>query len=1142
MKRNESWRRLTSEPPRLRLLMLLVCVCCVFNSLFANILADKTVTIKSETISVKEALNVVKKQTGINIMYEDATLNNVPLKLKLEKVSLEQALSVICSQAGMRYELVENNYVLILPIDRTSKRKTITGLIRDEQGEPVIGASVVIKGTTFGTIADMDGQFMLSYPEKAGDKLMFSFVGMNTLEENIGNKRVFNVKLRSTVTGLDEVVVTAYGSTKRKDLTGSVARIGQAELQASPMTSNIQGALQGRAAGVNVQISSASPTSPVSVIIRGVSSLSGDGQPLWIIDGVPQYSSSVSGDVSNTLYNLNLNDVESLDVLKDASGTALYGSRAANGVIIVTTKSGAEGMKPTIEVSSRLGWQVINSNGIRNCTADEYRNYSKQAILDEAFRAGGQTYFTKKYIDNDKFLALNTSQWTQDDLKDMFLPNAYFNGNDDYWKMMTQTALTQDYSLSLRGGGKTNSYYASVNYKDQEGIVKGSTSEYFGGRFNFEETIREKLKVGVNMDISTRSANEKDGLIYEIIRMRPDFPAYNEDGTINKIDSYMKNPVLELLDVDKSTSRNLNGGLFLEYNFFPFLKFRTTGNVVYSNVKAETHTRAQYNETTNSGTMSSRNNTTFVWENLLTYYKTIKKHDVQAMLGHSLEKSSYDYMEAIASNFPDDEILTDLGSAAKMNSMKSEFESNAMVSAFARLQYKFNNRYLFTATMRADASSKFGKDSRWGYFPSGALAWIMTEEDFMKPFQPYLTYLKLRSSVGLTGSQNLKNYDFVTLMGSQKYNGLPGVIPSSMGNDLLQWESQRQTDVALDYGFWNDRVRGSVGWYRKYVDNLLYGKPVPTSSSFTTVTQNVGAISNTGIEFDIRADLIKNNNFTWEVNFNIAKNRGKVEKLNGVTKSIGGGTNDTYKLEEGGELGRFYGYVDAGRLYMNNEEIQGLRPINPETGTLMPYRSSRTEIAGDIYLMDLDGDGKITADGDRTYLGSSNPNAFGGFGTTFYWKGLMANLTFTYSIGGKRYWSNEANTFAPNVYNTPNIVNDSWTLAGTQAKYPNISLYGYGENTIFCDRWLHDASYMRLSALNIAYRLPQKWFRSSLVQGIEANFQASNLFTITSYPGMDPQGNFSTNSKTLATLGYGTDNSTYPAARTFNIGFKFTFK
>lgn len=1112
-----------------------------FNSVFVSNITEKTVTIKSEKISVKEALKLVKKQTGVDIIYDDATLKNVNLRLSLEKVPLEKALSVICTQAGVRYEIVENNCVLILPANHNSKNKTITGIVKDELGEPIIGASVMVKGTNYGTIADMDGRFMLSFPEKAGSKLVFSFVGMNSVEENLGNKRVFNVKLKSVDTILDEIVVVGYGTAKAKDLTGSVSRVSLKEIETAPMTANISGMLQGKAAGVNVMISSASPTSPVSVIIRGVSSLSGDGQPLWIIDGVPQYSSGLSGDVSNTLYNLNLNDVQSIDILKDASATAIYGSRAANGVVIVTTKSGAEGMKPTIEFTSRVGWQFIDSNKIRSCNADEYRQFSRQAIIDEAYRAGGQTYFTQKFIDSDKFKQLNTSQWNKSDLEDMFLPNAYFGGNDNYWDMMTQNAMTQDYNISMRGGSKANSYYASFNYKDQDGVVKGSNTQYFGARFNFEGKIREVIKLGFNMDASSRQANMKDDLISSIIDMRPDYPAYNEDGTVNTIDSYITNPVLKLLNINKSASRNFNGSLFLEYNILPYLKFRTTGNISYANIKAETHTRATTENGINSGTARATQNYTYVWDNLLTFYKTMGKHDVQALIGHSVEKNWTDGLSASGSRFPDDEILTDLGSAAVKSGMSTSEDANALVSAFARLQYKYNNRYLLTATYRMDGSSRFGKDSRWGYFPSGALGWIMTEEEFMENLKPHVSYLKLRASIGLTGSQNLGNYDFVTLMGSNVYNRLPGVVPSSMGNSLLQWEAQRQIDLGLDYGFFDDRIRGSVGWYHKYVDNLIYDKPVPTSSSFSSVSQNVGAISNRGFEFDIHADLIKLKDLTWEINLNIATNKGKLEKLNGITKFIGGGANANFKLVEGSELGTFYGYVDAGRFYMNNEEVYGLLPIDPTTGRrASSYRSTRTEIAGDMYVVDLNGDGKITADGDRTYLGNANPDFFGGFGTTLYWKGLMANLTFTYSVGGKRYWSTESGKMAPNVYNAPNFILENWGLAGENAKYPNVSLYGYGENSVFTNRWLHDASYLRLSTLNLSYRLPQKWFRSGIVQGIEATFQATNLFTITPYPGMDPQGNFS--GSNLALYGFGYDYASYPAARTINVGLKFTFK
>ena len=1137
------WGRSASRPPRGRFLMMLLCMCCIFNSAIADITADKIVTIKSENISVKDALNAVKKQTGMNIVYEDATLNNVPLKLKLEKVPFEQALSVICSQAGMRYELVENNYVLILPIDRNSKRKTITGIVRDELGEPVVGASVVVKGTTFGTIADMDGQFMLSFPENAGNKLMFSFIGMNTVEENMGTRRVFNVRLKSSTTNLDEVVVIGYGTAKPRDLTGAMARVSKEDIKSAPMTTNIQGMLQGKAAGVNVMIANASPTSPISVVIRGVSSLSGNGQPLWIIDGVPQYSNDVSGDVSNTLYNLNLNDVESIDVLKDASATAIYGSRAANGVVLVTTKTGAAGSKPTIELTARYGFQSISSNDFRTMDVDQYIMYSKQINIDEAFRNGKLTYFNKRYLDENKFNALNTSQWTKEDLAGMFKENAYYNGHDDYWNMMTQNAAVQEYNLSVRGGSQQSSYYASLNYKDQDGIVKGSNSKLLSARFNFETKVREALKFGINMDASSREATDKDNMISKIIGIRPDYPAYNEDGSINTIDSYTKNPLLELKDKNESQSRNLNASLFLEYNILPCLKFRTTGNIAYTNYKLDKFTRKYYEDGTNSATQNNRQNYVMVWENLLTFYKTMGKHDVQALTGYSMEKNWYDMMEASGSNFPDDDILTDLGSAATRGAMKSGKETNALISAFARIQYKFNNRYLLTATYRADGSSKFGKDNRWGYFPSIAAGWIASEESFMDFLKPALSYLKLRASYGLTGSQNLDNYDFASRFSSSSYNGQPGSSPSSLGNSLLQWESQAQTDIGLDFGFLNDRIRGGFGWYRKYVDNLIYDKPVPTSSAFSEISQNVGAISNTGIEFDIRGELIKTRDLTWEINLNIAHNKGKLEKLNGVTKSIGGTANEYFKLEEGGELGRFYGYVDAGRLFLNEEELWATKPIDPATGKVTNYRATTPEGAGDIYVMDLNGDGKITADGDRQYLGSSNPDFFGGFGTSFYWKGLMANFTFTYSVGGKRLWQQELKTCnGLNVYNAPTFVLDSWSVKGEDATYPFASHYGWGNNGVFTNRWLHNASYLRLSAINLSYRLPEKWFKNVLVKGIEATFQATNLFTVTPYPGMDPQGNFAVSSTSGVALGgFGTDYSTYPAARSFNFGIKFIF-
>ena len=1000
------------------------------------------------------------------IIFSYEELKNYKVKADIKAGSVEEALRQALGGLPVSYE-VKGKYITV----KANRQKTATsssrpantvrvaGRVVDEQGDGIPAATIKLDSDgNVGTLTNMSGHFAINLEKGRGETLIISFLGMQEESYYVNGRKDMSditIVMKEDRKALDEVVVIGYGTAKAKDLTGSVARLSEKEIETAPMTSNIAGMLQGRAAGVNVMIANASPTSPVSVVIRGQSSISGDGQPLWVIDGVPQYSSGISGDVSNTLYNLNLNDVQSIDILKDASATAIYGSRAANGVVIVTTKSGAEGMKPVVEFNARYGWQYIDANKMRTLTPEQYQAYSKRANLLEAFRNGSLTYFNKKYMDNTKFNLIGTSQWDMSDIDDIWLPNAYYDGHDDYWDMMTQNAAVQDYSASIRGGASKTSYYASISYRDQDGIVKGSNSRTVGARFNFESLVSDKLKFGMNMDASSRNASNKDAMIGKIIGMRPDYPAYNEDGTINTIDMYVKNPLVELLDKNESVSRNINAAGFLEYNFYKFLKFRSTLNAQYQNVKYDQFTRAYYEGSTNSGKQKDSQSYTIVWDNLLTFYKTMGLHDVTAMLGHSVERTSYDYMEANGSNYPDDDILVNLGSAATRGAINSNKQSSSLVSLFARVQYKFNNRYLFTGTFRTDGSSRFGKDHRWGYFPSGAVAWIMTEEDFMRSVKDVVSYLKLRFSYGLTGSQNLGYYSFTGYMGSNRYNGQPGMFPSSLGNNTLQWESQAQTDIAVDYGFFDDRIRGSLGWYRKYVDNLISNKPVPVSSGFSSTSQNIGAISNTGVEFDITAEIIRQRDLKWEINFNTAHNRGKLEKLNGVDTFLGGTGTYTYKLEEGGKLGTFWGYVDAGRFYDNDEEVWALKPIDPVTGKAANYyrASSFAEGAGDIYIVVLDGDGKITTD-DRTIIGDSNPDFFGGFGSTLYWKGLMVNLSFSYALGGVRYWAREASTFGgTNSYNSLDIVMDSWTMKGPEASYPVVTHYGMGQNGVFTNRW-----------------------------------------------------------------------------------------
>lgn len=528
-----------------------------------------------QMISSKPLTSVLKEleerfSTKIIFSYEDLDAYKVNANVKAN--SIESALKQVL--AGLPVTYTQNNGVISVKVISPNStvgqaaKVTISGRVLDDKGDPIPAATVTLQGKKgIGTVTDFNGNFTMNLDQGKGETLLVSFLGMKTSSYFVNcRKNVSNitVTLSDDKQLLDEVIVIGYGTAKAKDLTGSVSRLSEKDVEMAPMTSNIASMIQGKAAGVNVMISNASPTSPISLVIRGQSSLSGDGQPLWVIDGVPQYSASISGDVSNTLYNLDLNDVQSIDILKDASATAIYGSRAANGVVIVTTKTGSEGMKPTIEFNARYGWQELNSNDMKTLNAEEYKTYSKKANLLEAFRNGGITYFNRKYMDLNKFNLINTSQWDMTDIDNLWLPNAYYNGHDNYWDMMTQSAAVQNYNVSIRGGSPKTSYYASVSYKDQDGIVKGSNSRTFGGRFNFESMVSDKLKFGMNMDASSRSANQKDNMIYRLIKMRPDYPAYNEDGTINTIDYYTKNPLVELKDLNYSVSRNINASGFLE--------------------------------------------------------------------------------------------------------------------------------------------------------------------------------------------------------------------------------------------------------------------------------------------------------------------------------------------------------------------------------------------------------------------------------------------------------------------------------------------------------------------------------------------------------------------------------------------------
>lgn len=1017
-----------------------------------------------------------------------------------------------------------------------SQNTTINGKVIDETGKPIPGVTVTEKGTKNQTITQPNGEFTLkNVTENA--TLIFSSIGFKSKSVQLNNRKYLEVGLESSSSGLDSIVVVAYGTAKAKDITGAVARLGEAEVKNAPMGSTIQSLIQGRAAGVSVVVQSASPTSPVSVVIRGASSLSGNNQPLWVIDGVPDYSSSTSGNIQNSLYNLNLNDVASVDILKDASATALYGSRAANGVVLVTTKRGIAGQNPTIEVATRFGLQTQNFNGYEYFEASEYIRFADAAAREEAYRRGAFDYFTRLYLDEQAFFNLNTSEFNRNSFA--VLPGAYYEGNTNWLKEMTQNPLNQQHDISLRGGTQNISYYVSLYNNNIEGIVKTGNSNIFGGRINLEAKIRSNIKFGLNLSGSSRDTDNKDYMLDVLKKIRPDIPVYNPDGTLFTRDAYTENPYTTLLNTQNGDGKLFNGTGFLEYNIINGLTLKTAYTTVYNNSQTLNYFRrgSTFN-TTGSRNWNTTKITTSVWENTLTYARTFDKHDVTVLVGYSMEKNKSLGYGMSATNFPDDDILNDFSSAATRGALSEVYTANALISQFARAHYKFNNRYIISGTIRRDGSSRFGPDSRWGIFPSGAVAWLLSEENFIKNtgVSKIISYLKLRASIGKAGSQNLGNYDWITRVGSSRFNESPAIAPSSIGNDNLQWEQTRMKDFGIDYGLWGDRIRGAFGIYEKLTDHLIYSLPLPPSSSLSTISSNVASIKNNGVEFDIKFDAIKKTNLTLTADFNIANNINRLLKINGITKEL----NFTYiTVKEGERTGQWFGFQTANRLFVTPEEIIALQG-RTATGARRYYRTS-TENVGDLIFIDQNGDGLINND-DRVKLGSSDPKFFGGFGLTLIWKNLLVNTTFTYAYGNKRLWKMPLDDVGyVGNYNHSNLVaGQSATLLGPyEATIPRMTHYGDGLNGTFSDAFLYDASYIRLNALNVSYRLPNQWFNNKLVRGIDFTFQASNLFTITQYPGFDPQGNWS--SSTVG-AGMGVDGSQYPSARNYNVGARFTFR
>lgn len=999
-------------------------------------------------------------------------------------------------------------------------KKLITGKVVDENNTAIIGANIIETGSSNGTITDIDGNFSLSVADNA--TIQVSYIGYLEQEIKTEGRVHLNIILKEDARALDEVIVVGYGTMKKSDLTGAVSSVKTSDIQQTPMTSIDQG-LVGRASGVQVTQTSGMPGAIASIRVRGSSSLQAGNEPLYVIDGFPVYSGDGFGQTGGSaqisgLSSINPSDIESIEILKDAAATAIYGARAANGVILITTKSGKKG-QDIISVETNFGiQQVVKKIDVMN--AQEYA-----ALVNEAYTNDG--------------LAPWYNEQTMAEI-------ALLGNGTDWQDLIFRNAITQNYMLNFSGGDEKTTYSISGNYVNQEGVIINSDFERFSLRLNLDRKIKNNFKVGTHINASHTITNAvatdtggQGGVVNGAIKMSPVQTIYENDETkeytqVNVPGVLIPNPYATAKEqlFNNGQSRFL-GDMYAEWEFVPNLLFRTSvgTDVVY--FKGNRYTPSTIYQANGLATGNINVNRSINWlnENTLTWTKLLNNHSFNLLGGFTLQQNNSEGVSASSSGFVNDMLTyNDLGSGSVYNSPGSSATQWNLMSYLGRINYSYKDRYLFSVNARFDGSSRFGENNKYGFFPSASAGWRISEESFMESIRSVVTNLKLRASYGFTGNTEIGLYGSLPTLGSVDWiigNQLvTGFFPNKIPNPDLKWERTGQFDLGVDIGLIDNRIRITSDIYRKKTTDLLYNVAIPSASGFETMLKNIGSVENKGLELSIESDNFVNE-FAWNTNFNIAFNRNKVLELGGEPyKEIGSGdghlkTGSFRRLIVGEPIGIFYGYKFDG-IFQTEEEVQKLTTQPSPLG--VGYRRYK----------DLDGDGAVDSSNDRMILGDSNPDFFGGLTNNFSYKGLELNIFFQYSYGNEIFNYNaielETPTGGQNAYRE---LLDRWTPTNPSQIYPKATT---NRAALVSDRWVEDGSYLKLKTVSLSYSFPK--LKSNFFRSMRLHITAQNLKTWTNYRGYDPEVSF----RGASTLQGGEDFGGYPQARTFMMGIQLNIK
>ena len=995
----------------------------------------------------------------------------------------------------------------------------ITGTITDEEGLPIIGAAVVIKGTTIGTITNMDGYYVLSIPE-GQNTILVSFVGMKTQEIEVGNQTVIDLVLEEDIYGIDEVVAIGYGTMRRANLTNAVSKVNSEAIEDRPIT-DLSEAFQGQIAGVYAKQSTGVFGQAFDIEIRGVNSITSSSNPLYVVDGLPV----------EDMKDINMGDVESIEVLKDASASAIYGARGAGGIVLITTKTGKPG-DTKIDFDFYTGFQRITE---------------KLDMVDGPGRVESCEWYRKEQIRRD---GLHEDPHNDPDFDFLDYPTKYHQlrfwytnpdwiTDTDWQDAGLQNAPKSQYSLTLTKGIQNGSFLINATYLDQEGVLIGTSYNRFNFRANSSYKVFDRLEVGLNLSTSSSVADGmrtegKEQPYMRLITMEPTI-AHDENYRSHPRGLYGKdpNPIMQSQHMTDDTKLNRTlGNAFVNLDILPGLILR---GQVGLDLRNESHVWFKPMDLNKKARREGRNWTRNSWKILyqgtLDYNRSFGNHTIGAMAGISYESYFRKYVDMQSWDFATDDIHT-FNTAATLRSWNDTETEWALASYFGRIQYNFRDRYLISGSLRYDGSSRFGKDNKWGTFPSVSAAWRISEENFMQSLN-WLSNLKFRASWGQTGNDNIGNYSSYGTLSNRNYayggQLAFGFAPSSPDNPTISWETTTTTNLGLDFGFLANRITLAVDVYQNDTEDLLLQVPAPAITGFKgSLTLNSGAIQNRGIEFELASTNIRSNalgGFTWRTMFNLSRNDNEVKSLGYGIQSIIGElrSQPTHITMPGLPVKSYYLYEQNG-LYTQ---------ADIDDPNVPKYDNAE---AGNEKIVDHNGDGIIT-DLDRTVIGDNLPDAIMGLTNTFQIGNFDLSLLLTAAVGYDCWWMFGRYIDASPGGSRTNIAAASNHYRSAEEPGDGIRPYPFGQQLEFSDRWMYKGDYFRIKNLTIGYSLPKDLISKIKMQSLRIYASADNLLHIGEFPGGNPE----TESYSGGDYVRGVDYGTYPLYSTYIIGIKLGF-